>query len=519
MSPFSRPSFEEILESLPDAVLVITEGCITWGNAASRSLLRRDALAGLPLREVLAEGEDEHLGRLTRFWEQGLGLEGTHRILFVDGAPGEPLPAEVRLASAPSAPGGTYILSVRDARHPARVEGILGELASTAGSWDARLDFDRLIDLSEPIFRTLGWTVLFFEGSPEGARTLRIMSDLPRELPIWNLLDGLQKGGPFTAEQVPLVAELLESGEACFLDDFPHRLTRLGGIGVPLEKAAEEAGMAYAAWVPLRAEGEPHRLVVVVARDLTEYDFLVVRLFAAQVANSLRIGRLQRELVHRERLAAVGEMSAVLAHEVRNPLGVIFNVVGGLRRRLSDEPTLLRLVEILAEESERLKILVGDLLDYSRPYTPELQPVDLPALIDATLAGLDAVDEEGLGERELVRDFPEHRVEAELDPELLRRALGNLFLNAFQHTAAGGRIELSLTVRGGDLHLRVRNDGPAIEEEHAPKIFRPFFTTRPRGTGLGLAVARRIAEDLRGELVLESNDPVCFRLSLPLKQR
>ncbi len=517
MSPYSRPGYEEILDTLPDAVLVITEGTITWANAAAHHLFGQKTLEQLPLREILAPGEDEHLGRLARLWEQGLGLEGAHRIHFVAGNQPTPLPTEVRLASAPSTPGGTYILSVRDARHPARVESFLGELASTAGRWDATLELERLIDVSEPVFRALGWTLLFFRDTPEGAITTRIMSPLPRELPIWGLLDGLLNAGPLSAKQVPLVAQLLRSGEARFLDDFPHRLAQYGGMGAPFEKVAEEAGMAYAAWVPLRVEGEPDRLVIVVAQDLTEYDFLVVRLFAAQLANAIRIGRLSTELVHRERLAAVGEMAAVLAHEVRNPLGVIFNVVGGLRRQVKDDPAVLRLIDILSEESERLKRLVNDLLDYSKPRVPALQTVDTLAIFEEALAEVEQNAEIETRERLVEREFPEGGLEAHLDPELLRRMLVNLLMNAYQHTALGGVVRVGAKVHGGQLSLLVSNDGPSIEAEHLPKIYQPFFTTRPRGTGLGLAVAQRIAQDLHGEVVLDSNDPVCFRITLPVE--
>jgi len=285
---------------------------------------------------------------------------------------------------------------------------------------------------------------------------------------------------------------------------------------VPFEAAAEDAGMTYAAWVPLRLEGEPDRLVIVIAADLTEYDFLVVRLYAAQLKNAIRIGRLSRELVHRERLAAVGEMAAVLAHEVRNPLGVMFNVVGGLRRCLGDDPEAAHLVDILREESERLERFVGDLLDYSRPRPPTLQVVSARALVEDALSTVRASGEEAFPGRTLWTELDPGPLEARVDPELLRRALINLLVNAQQHTPEGGRIGLTARRTGSRLELSISNTGPAIAEEDRERVFQPFFTTRAQGTGLGLAVARRIVEDLRGELTLASTDPVRFEIALPI---
>jgi signal transduction histidine kinase len=514
MSAADLPEYEAILDALPDAVLVVQDRTVLWSNVAARRLFGQEALEGLSLSTILVPGEDEHLERLIALWERGIGLEGTHRIHF-RGEGGGPLPTEVRLAHRPTTRGASLILSIRDARHPARVESSLGELAATAGRLDATLDFDRLIEAATPTFKALGWIVAIFQEVPEGAQVLRILAPIPEDSPVWSYIEMLETSGPFDEAQVPLVMELLRSGDARFLDDFPHRLASYGGISAPYEKLAEEAGMAYAAWVPLRVEGESARLVVVVAPDLTEYDFLVVRLFAAQLASAIRIGRLSRELVHRERLAAVGEMAAVLAHEVRNPLGVIFNVVGGLRRRSSEDPTATRLIDILDEEAQRLRRLVGDLLDYARPRQPMPVPVALDELVRQAITEVQSHPDLDRARASLSLELPQAEARARLDPDLFRQALVNVLLNAYQHSAPDAEIHLTLSNDPSGYAVRVTNDGAAIPEEDRARIFQPFFTTRSQGSGLGLAVARRILGDLGGEITLESTQPVCFRLSIP----
>jgi signal transduction histidine kinase len=236
-----------------------------------------------------------------------------------------------------------------------------------------------------------------------------------------------------------------------------------------------------------------------------------------QTANSLRdtsdqlrhsyaeLKLVQDELVRKKQLAAVGELAAAIAHEVRNPLAVIVNAVAGLRRtglREDDRATLLNIVE---EESGRLNRLVTDLLRFARPVEVKRSPVSLLELANRT--------------RGVVGDDYEVRVSIEEDPEiqtvwvdpnLFRLVFDNLVSNACQSMKDGGSVEIE--VRRGELegqlaaHVEIKDSGHGMDPQVRKRALDPFFTTRPSGTGLGLPIVQRIVEAHGGQLEIESGE-------------
>ncbi|WP_309892314.1 MASE1 domain-containing protein [Archangium sp.] len=231
----------------------------------------------------------------------------------------------------------------------------------------------------------------------------------------------------------------------------------------------------------------------------------------------------QQELVRRERLAALGELSASVAHEVRNPLAVIANSVAALLRVAPPEPdsTAGVLLRAMSEEVSRLDHLINDLLDFSRPMEPRLLPQSLVSVVDGALEasvrlvpGADAVRVMRVEDLELP-DTP-------LDGQLLHLALGNLFTNALQAMPEGGtlRVELRREEREGQslASLAIRDSGPGIPPEVMAHLFQPFYTTKASGTGLGLAIVRRIVEAHQGEVRVLSTvgQGTTFLVLLPL---
>ncbi|MGI5863612.1 MAG: GAF domain-containing protein [Myxococcales bacterium] len=259
----------------------------------------------------------------------------------------------------------------------------------------------------------------------------------------------------------------------------------------------------------------------------------VARQVAVSVANARlyedlkhsydQLARAQEELVKRERLAALGELSAVVAHEVRNPLGVIFNSLGSLRRVLHPSGDAAMLLDIVGEEADRLNRIVGELLDFARPTDPALQ---LEPLVEVMRAAAEAAAP--LAEPARVRieiKALEPSLRAPVDAHMLRQALLNLIINAIQAMPKGGTVTVAASTEGREgrkvARIEVSDTGAGISPDLAGRIFQPFFTTKASGTGLGLAVVKRTVEAHRGELELDSppGRGAKFVLRLPLEQR
>ncbi len=206
----------------------------------------------------------------------------------------------------------------------------------------------------------------------------------------------------------------------------------------------------------------------------------------------------------REQVLAVGELGAVIAHEVRNPLAVLKNAVSGLRRsrrgRPEDRGTLLAIVE---EETERLDLLAASLLDYTRPMEPGSERIAPQALLDAAAAFVG--DREGI---EIAVHVDPGAPSVPGDAELLCRAMVNLVDNAVHAMPAGGRLALtaSAETNGGKerLVVSVADTGEGMDTLAREKALSPFFTTRPSGIGLGLALVERIVHAHRGTVRIES---------------
>jgi two-component system sensor histidine kinase HydH len=232
------------------------------------------------------------------------------------------------------------------------------------------------------------------------------------------------------------------------------------------------------------------------------------RLYESLWMSYAELAAARAEMVKRERLAALGELSAIVAHEVRNPLGVIYNAVTSLRRLLKVEGDSAMLLDILSEESDRLNRIVADLLDFTRPRTPILQPEDMgKVLMDA----LEAARIQGGPEAKSVSydvEVQPHLAPVHMDRRLIRQALVNVAVNALQAMPQGGtvRVRCRRELHDNRDHVRIdiSDQGMGIPTELLHRVFEPFFTTKAQGTGLGLAVVRRILEEHRGEIAVDS---------------
>ena len=260
--------------------------------------------------------------------------------------------------------------------------------------------------------------------------------------------------------------------------------------------------------------------------------------------------RVEGQLRRADRLAALGQLAAHIAHEVRNPLAAISGAVEVLREDLSLEGPNRELIEIVLGEAHRLKLITGQFLDFAKPQSLLFRPCEVRPLVEETLRLLDRGGERHPG---TVWDVAERApgISVLADADQLRQVVWNLCLNAIQAMPNGGRLTVTIETKPPDrsmaapighragsrqsdpepqlthgqpdestsvewVEIAFRDTGRGIPPEGLQRIFDPFFTTRPSGTGLGLVIARKILESMGGSIEVESQVDIgsTFRIRL-----
>ena len=218
-----------------------------------------------------------------------------------------------------------------------------------------------------------------------------------------------------------------------------------------------------------------------------------------------------------ERLFALGQLSAGLAHEVRNPLASIAGAAGILRRNLRMDPRDAECLEIITKECKRLNGLLTEFLDFARPRTPKYQTTDFGMVVDSVMEL--ATHAVGKSPVRLRKDIAPNLAPVECDPELMKQVLLNLIINAIQATTGVGEVLVTAGLRNDRLLIEVKDEGCGISGADRDRIFDPFFTTKENGTGLGLSVRHQIVEQHGGILTAEANPGrgTTFSVSLPLR--
>ncbi len=265
-------------------------------------------------------------------------------------------------------------------------------------------------------------------------------------------------------------------------------------------------------------------------REFTQAEIDRVLAVASQLAAAVENARLhedlkrsyaelamaQARLVQRERLAALGELAAVVAHEVRNPLGAIFNATGELARLVDGRGEAGVLLSVLGEEADRINRIIGDLLDFARPPDLAVDQVSLASAIDEAASS------------SLLRPGISFQVTLEpgvdklrMDQRQIRQALLNVFNNAVQAMGGQGSVRVHVHRAGGPgpeaVAIEIADSGPGVPAALRDRIFEPFFTTKASGTGLGLAVVKRIVEGHGGSVAVRDGPAggAVFVLNLP----
>jgi len=245
---------------------------------------------------------------------------------------------------------------------------------------------------------------------------------------------------------------------------------------------------------------------------------------ADTIARQLRqLEDAQRALVQQEKLAAIGRIAAGVAHEVRNPLGVIRASAALVREGFAPGDDSFRACQFICDESDRLNVLVTTLLDFSRPTQPRVAAIDIQKVLDHALEV--AGDAIRAADARVVREIAPGHDPVCADPNLLAQVLLDLLINAAEAIASGGRIAVRVATDAATLRIEVADDGPGVAASLRAQLFEPFVTTKARGTGLGLAMALRIAEAHGGTLAFvegagtgPGGAGACFRLIVPARR-
>jgi two-component system sensor histidine kinase HydH len=240
---------------------------------------------------------------------------------------------------------------------------------------------------------------------------------------------------------------------------------------------------------PIRDEGDICSGAVMILRDLR------------------KIKQLEEKVVRSEKLAAVGQLAAGLAHEIRNPLSSIRGFAQFLRHALKSSPTEQEYADIMIKEIDRINRVVTDLLSFASPKTAEREATNADELAEHIIR---LVEAEALTKQVRVSSHVAPNLkEVSIDAYQMTQALLNLVLNSLKFVDKEGNIDIRFF---GDealsqMVIEVEDDGPGIPPENLAKIFDPFFTTRETGTGLGLAIVLKIAENHQGDIDVESPPP------------
>lgn len=351
------------------------------------------------------------------------------------------------------------------ARHRLEIQGILDNMSSGVLTIDQKGRAMRL--------------------NPAAGEILGVDVDRIRGLSIESTL------GPIMPIFVSHLREALRDGTAAHRVEFNimRRDTTVVPIGVSISQQYDETGQRTG--------------IIAVFQDLTE------------------VLRMRERMRANDRLAAVGELSAGIAHEIRNPLASIRGCVEMLSSELAVEGENRRLMNLVLKESERLNRIIEDFLEFARLRPQAPRKIQLQVLLDDLCTMLRRRDD--LGEAATVELLPpDAEYVVDVDEEQMSQVFLNLALNAFQAMTDGGKLRISTELRRDErpveIVIRFADEGEGVDEELLAHLFDPFFTTKNEGTGLGLSMANRIVHNHEGRIDF-SNRPeggAEFAVHLPL---
>jgi PAS domain S-box-containing protein len=339
------------------------------------------------------------------------------------------------------------------------------------------------------------------------------------------------------------VLAITREGRIAAMNDMAYRLlglsSRPGDIGRPFSEVLidlpEVTGVLQEAFgsddLPNRAEMRLRKTGRAIGYTLSQIHDEDGRLVGATLffKDLTRVEQIEERERLRDRLAALGEMAAAIAHEVKNPLASIEVMAGVLKRQLGNKEEAHDILGDIIKEAKLANAIVVEVLEFVRPIQLQVERAAMDEILKDSITLAEAKMRRGAVtiDTEIGRDVPELLA----DPHQLRQLFSNLLANAFDALGGEGHVDIRAELVPGEAEpvgtlepmpprvvVEVRDDGPGIAAEDLDRVFSPFFTTKPQGTGLGLAIVRKVvdAHDGRIDAVSAPGRGATFRVTLPV---
>ena len=231
--------------------------------------------------------------------------------------------------------------------------------------------------------------------------------------------------------------------------------------------------------------------------------------------------QLENQIIETEKLAVIGKMAAGLSHDIKTPLAVIESAVFRIKKRVEENEEVMEFLEKIKRQTERAEKIINRLLNYAKPSYWQIEYTNLKEILEESLEiALHSKDNKLKIENIDIKTDIREDLFVEGDKTALQQVFINLIINAFEAIEGKGSVEISLDKDGEFATVIIKDTGVGISQENIKKIFDPFYTTKERGTGLGLAVVKRILEDHRGEVevISKKGEGTTFIIKLPLSK-
>ena len=340
------------------------------------------------------------------------------------------------------------------------------------------------------------------------------------------------------------VLAITRDGRVAAMNDLAYRVLglsqRAGDIGRPfveiLQDVPEVSRVLHQAFesddLPNRAEMRLRKTGRAIGYTLSRIHDDNGQLVGATLffKDLTRVEQMEERERLRDRLMALGEMAAAIAHEVKNPLASIEVMAGVLKRQLSEQPEALETLNDIIKEAKMANAIVVEVLEFVRPIQLQVDRVSVEEVIKDAITLAEGKQRRGAVSIDL--DIAAEVPELLADPHQLRQLFSNLIGNAFEALGGEGHVEIRATLLPGEeeqpvlgvdpmppqVLIEVKDSGPGISPDDLERIFGPFFTTKPQGTGLGLAIVRKVvdAHDGRIDAISARGRGATFKVTLPV---